>query len=70
MRFTIAGLLVLGMARSTHKDFHVRSNSDWFFGLVEGHWREFYNVQDSGFFDRSNPLPAVPKGLLKIPDKI
>ena len=43
---------------------------DWFFGLVEGLWREYYNVQSSGFFDRPDPLPAVPKGLLKIPDKI
>ncbi len=43
---------------------------DWFFGLVERLWREFYNVQGSGFFDRPDPLPAVPRGLLKIPDKI
>ena len=43
---------------------------DWFFGLVEGLWRECYNVPGSGFFDRPDPLPAVPRGLLKIPDKI
>ena len=43
---------------------------DWFFGLVEGLWREYYNVPGSGFFDRPDPLPVVPKGLLKIPDKI
>ena len=43
---------------------------DWFFGLVEGLWRECYNVSGSGFFDRPDLLPAVPKGLLKIPDKI
>ena len=43
---------------------------DWFFGLVEKLWRECYNVQSSGFFDRPDPLPAVPRGLLKIPDKI
>ena len=43
---------------------------DWFFGLVEGLWREYYNVQGSGFFDRPDPLPVVPKGLLKVPDKI
>lgn len=43
---------------------------DWFFGLVEGLWREFYNVQGSGFFDRSDPLPAVPRGLLKIPERL
>ena len=43
---------------------------DWFFGLVEGLWRELYKVPGSGFFDRPDPLPAVPKGLLKIPDKI
>ena len=43
---------------------------DWFFGVVEGLWRECYNVQSSGFFDRPDPLPAVPKGLLKVPDKI
>ena len=43
---------------------------DWFFGLVEGLWRECYSVPGSGFFDRPEPLPAVPSGLLKIPDKI
>lgn len=43
---------------------------DWFFGQVEGLWREFYNVQDSGFFDRPEPLPAVPKGLLRIPERL
>ena len=43
---------------------------DWFFWLVEGLWREWYNVQSSGFFDKPDPLPVVPKGLLKIPDKI
>ena len=43
---------------------------DWFFGLVEGLWRECYNVQSSGFFDRPDPLPAVPRGLLKIPERI
>ena len=43
---------------------------DWFFGVVEGLWRKCYNVSGSGFFDRPDPLPAVPKGLLKIPDKI
>ena len=47
-----------------------KEDCDWFFGLVEGLWREFYNVQGSGFFDRPDPLPVVPKGLLKIPDKI
>ena len=43
---------------------------DWFFGVVEGLWRECYNVPGSGFFDRPDPLPVVPKGLLKVPDKI
>ena len=43
---------------------------DWFFGIVEGLWRECYNVQSSGFFDRPDPLPAVPRGLLKIPERI
>ena len=43
---------------------------DWFFGVVEGLWRECYNVSGSGFFDRPDPLPVVPRGLLKIPDKI
>ena len=43
---------------------------DWFFGVVEGLWRECYSVPGSGFFDRPDPLPAVPRGLLKIPDKI
>ena len=43
---------------------------DWFFGIVEGFWRELYNVNGSGFFDHLDPLPIVPKGLLKVPDKI
>ena len=43
---------------------------DWFFGVVEGLWRACYNVRSSGFFDRPEPLPVVPRGLLKIPDKI
>ena len=43
---------------------------DWFFEVVEGLWRECYSVPGSGFFDRPDPLPAVPRGLLKIPDKI
>lgn len=43
---------------------------DWFFEVVEGLWREYYNVPDSGFFDPPDPLPVVPRGLLKIPDKI
>ena len=43
---------------------------DWFFGVVEGLWRECYNVSGSGFFDRPDPLPAVPRGLLKIPERI
>ena len=43
---------------------------DWFFGVVEGLWRECYGVPGSGFFDKPDPLPAVPRGLLKIPDKI
>ena len=47
-----------------------KEDCDWFFGVVEGLWREFYNVQGSGFFGRTDPLPVVPKGLLKIPYKI
>lgn len=43
---------------------------DWFFGVVEGLWREYYNVSGSGFFDPPEPLPVVPKGLLKIPERI
>ena len=43
---------------------------DWFFGIVEGLWRECYNVQSSGFFAQPEPLPVVPRGLLKVPDKI
>ena len=43
---------------------------DWFFGIVEGFWRECYNVSGSGFFDRPDPLPVIPKGLLKIPERI
>ena len=34
IRFTIAGLLVLAMARTTHKDFHVRQRADWWFILL------------------------------------
>ena len=44
---------------------------DWFFDQVENLWCEFHDVQSSGFFDpKEEPLPVVPKGLLKIPDKI
>ena len=43
---------------------------DWFFGVVEGLWRACYNVRSSGFFDRPEPLPVVPRGLLKIPERI
>ena len=46
------------------------ADCDWFFGIVEGFWRELYNVNGSGFFDHLDPLPIVPKGLLKVPDKI
>ena len=34
IRFTIAGLLVLAMARTTHKDFHIRQRADWWFILL------------------------------------
>ena len=43
---------------------------DWFFDQVEELWCEYHDVQSSGFFDPLGPLPAVPRGLLKIPDKI
>ena len=43
---------------------------DWFFDQVEGLWCEFHNVPSSGFFDPPEPLPVVPKGLLKIPVKL
>jgi len=43
---------------------------DWFFDQVEELWCEYHDVQSSGFFDPPDPLPIVPKGLLKIPDKI
>ena len=43
---------------------------DWFLDQVEKLWCEYHDVQSSGFFDRPEPLPAVPRGLLKIPDKI
>ena len=43
---------------------------DWFLDQVEKLWCEYYDVQSSGFFDPHGPLPAVPRGLLKIPDKI
>ena len=43
---------------------------DWFFDQVEELWCEYYDVQSSGFFDPHGPLPAVPRGLLKIPERI
>ena len=43
---------------------------DWFFDQVENLWCEYHDVQSSGFFDPHGPLPAVPRGLLKIPNKI
>ena len=43
---------------------------DWFFDQVEEMWCDFYGVQSSGYFDPSDPLPVVPKGLLKIPVKL
>lgn len=43
---------------------------DWFFGLVEKLWCEYHDVQSSGFFDRPDPLPVVPRGLLKIPERL
>ena len=43
---------------------------DWFFRAIEKLWCEYHDVQSSGFFDRPEPLPAVPRGLLKIPAKI
>ena len=43
---------------------------DWFLDRVEKLWCEYHDVQSSGFFDRPDPLPVVPKGLLRIPDKI
>ena len=46
------------------------NDCDWFFGVVEGLCRECYGVPGSGFFDRPDPLPVVPKGLLKIPERI
>ena len=46
------------------------NDCDWFLDRVEKLWCEYHDVQSSGFFDRPDPLPVVPKGLLKIPDKI
>lgn len=43
---------------------------DWFFDQVEELWCECHNVASSGFFDPTELLPEVPKGLLKIPDNI
>ena len=43
---------------------------DWFFRTIEKLWCECHDVRSSGFFDRPEPLPVVPKGLLSIPDKI
>ena len=43
---------------------------DWFFDQVEELWCEYHDVQSSGFFDPPEPLPVVPRGLLKIPERI
>lgn len=43
---------------------------DWFLDQVEKLWCEYHDVQSSGFFDPPDPLPAVPRGLLKIPERI
>lgn len=43
---------------------------DWFFDQIEELWCEYHDVQSSGFFDPPEPMPVVPKGILKIPDKI
>ena len=43
---------------------------DWFLDQVEKLWCKYHDVQSSGFFNPPEPLPAVPKGLLTIPDKI
>lgn len=36
--------------------------------IIEPLWCRFYKVKTSGFFEEQ--LPEVPKGLLRIPDKI
>ena len=46
------------------------NDCDWFFEVVEGLWREYYSVPGSGFFDQPDPLPVVPRGLLKIPERL
>ena len=43
---------------------------DWFFDQVEELWCEYHDVQSSGFFDPPDPLPVVPRGLLKIPERL
>ena len=43
---------------------------DWFLDQVEKLWCKYHDVQSSAFFNPPEPLPAVPKGLLTIPDKI
>ncbi len=55
-----------------HGDYSkiTEDDCDWFFDQVEPLWCEFHNVQSSGFFDPSDPLPVVPKGLLTIPIKL
>ena len=34
VRFSIAGLIILAMAKLGHKDFHVRSSADWWYVLL------------------------------------
>ena len=46
------------------------NDCDWFFEVVEGLWREYYSVPGSGFFELPVPLPVVPRGLLKIPERL
>ena len=34
VRFSIAGMIIIAMARLGHKDFHVRSSADWWYMLL------------------------------------
>lgn len=46
-----------------------KADCDKFFKeIIEPLWCKFYKVKTSGFFEAQ--LPAVPKGLLKIPVKL
>lgn len=50
------------------KDITKEDCDKFFKEIIEPLWCKFYKVKTSGFFEAQ--LPAVPKGLLKIPVKL